>query len=242
MTPSSWFQTNNIFSNLGFFNSNLFKCCFIIKHILRITPPSLLKKKRKKKEKEKNYKNNSNQTIFLSFNCLSFNSAFVTNASIFLCKSESLMRLKTLYCWLILFFNLYTKYFIYNFVITRRSEICSSCLCCFSIIICFFTKPLTLGILFSASLIFVLKTIAITNPLTYGIFLLTSSIFFSKFWLLVFYWFMQTKVISTGIFFSKLPTWVFRLLYFGFFSTFLSTTSLYFCKSEGTDFNSTASD
>ena len=127
------------------------------------------------------------------------------------------MRLKTLYCWLILFFYLYTKYFIYNFVITRSSEICSLSICCFSIIICFFTKPLTLEILFSASLIFVLKTVAITNPLTYGIFLLTSSIFFSKFWLLVLYWFMQTKVISTGIFFSKLPTWVFRLLYFGFF-------------------------
>ena len=109
------------------------------------------------------------------------------------------MRLKTLYCWLILFFYLCTKYFIYNFVITRSSEICSLSICCFSIIICFFTKPLTLGILFSASLIFVLKTVAITNPLTYGFFLLTST-FFSKFWLLVLYWFMQTKVISTFFF------------------------------------------
>ena len=110
-----------------------------------------------------------------------------------------------------------TKYFIYNFVITRSSDIFSLNICYFSIIICFLTKPLTLGILFSTSLIFVLKTVAVTNPLTSCVFLLTSSVFFSKVCLLVLCWFMQTKVVSKGIFFFKLPSWLFSLLYLVFF-------------------------
>ena len=58
---------------------------------------------------------------------------------------------------------------------------------------------------------FVLKTVVVTKPLT-GIFLSITLIFFSKFCLSVFYWFMWFKVVSSGLFFSRLLGFVFLQL------------------------------
>ena len=81
-------------------------------------------------------------------------------------------------------------------------------------------KLLVSGILFSISLIFVVKTVVVTKPLVSGVFLSTSLIFFfSKFYLSVLYWYMWIKVVASGIFFSKLFTFVFSVLDFLFLTT-----------------------
>ena len=53
----------------------------------------------------------------------------------------------------------------------------------------------------------------------------------------MFYWFMWNKVVASGVFFSKLITFVLSVLSFVFLTTSLSTTSLTFFKSTGTVFN-----
>ena len=104
------------------------------------------------------------------------------------------------------------------------------------------TKPLTSGILFSTSPIFILRTAVVANWLTSGIWFLASSIFilrtavifkpimlgilfstslfFLKFCFSVFYWFVWIKVQVSGIFFTKLFTFVFSVLYIFFLSSF----------------------
>ena len=53
----------------------------------------------------------------------------------------------------------------------------------------------------------------------------------------MFYWFMWNKVVASGVFFSKLITFILSVLSFVFLTTSLSTTSLTFFKSTGTVFN-----
>ena len=98
------------------------------------------------------------------------------------------------------------------------------------------SKLLVPGILFSTSPIFVFKTVAVIKPLARGIFLSTSLFFLSKFCLSVLYWFMWIKAVPSGIFLSKLFTFVFSVE-FVFLITSLSTTSLYVFKPTGTVFN-----
>ena len=88
------------------------------------------------------------------------------------------------------------------------------------------TKPLILKILISSSLIFVFKTVVVTKPFVSGVFYQYIQFFFSKFCLSVLYWFMWINVVASGIFFSKLFTFVFSVLNFVFLTTSLVTTSL----------------
>ena len=73
----------------------------------------------------------------------------------------------------------------------------------------FLSKSLTNGILFSISLSFVFKTVAVTEPLISDIFLLASLIFFSKICWSLLYWFMRNKERASGTLFSKLFTFAF---------------------------------
>ena len=100
------------------------------------------------------------------------------------------------------------------------------------------TKPLVFGILFWTSQIFVFKTVVVTKPLLSGTFLSTFPMLFSKFCLSVLYWFMRNKVVTSGIFFSKLFTFVCRLLNFVFLTTSSCTAALnFYFKFTGTVFN-----
>ena len=90
------------------------------------------------------------------------------------------------------------------------------------------TKLLVSSILLLTWLTVLFKTIVIAKSLVSGIFLSTSSICFPKFCLSALYWFLWIKVFASGIFSSKLFTFVFSLLNFVFLTTSLSTKSLNF--------------
>ena len=91
------------------------------------------------------------------------------------------------------------------------------------------TKLVVSGISFSTSLIYLSKTVLVTKPLVFGN-VHQHLYFFSKFCLSMLYWFRWTKVVASGIFFSKLSTFVFSVLNFFFLTTLLSTTSLNFLR------------
>lgn len=100
------------------------------------------------------------------------------------------------------------------------------------------TKLFRSDILFSTCPIFALTTVVVDKPLTSGIFFHKKyPIFSSKFFLSVFYWFFSIKVAVSEIYFSKLFTFVFRLLNFVFLTPSLLTISLISFISVGTVFN-----
>ena len=58
------------------------------------------------------------------------------------------------------------------------------------------TKLVVFGMLFSTSLIFVFRIVVVTKPLISGIFYQHLQVFFSKVCLSLLYWFMQTNVVN----------------------------------------------
>ena len=98
------------------------------------------------------------------------------------------------------------------------------------------TKLLVFAILFSISLIFVFETVVVTKPLISGIFYQHLQFSCLNCVYLCCIELCELNVVASGIFFSKLYTFVYSVLRFVFL-TILSTTSLKFFKSIGTVFN-----
>ena len=89
-----------------------------------------------------------------------------------------------------------TRNFVFNFTNFCIQNICS-------------TKLLVFGSLFSTSLIFVFKTVAVTTPLVPCICFIPITTFFSNFCLSVLYWLTWIKLVASRILLSKL-CWIFR--------------------------------
>ena len=86
-------------------------------------------------------------------------------------------------------------------------------------------KWLVSGILFSISVILVLKSVFLTIPLVLGVFLARSSIFSSRLWLLESYCVLETNTLVLDIL-GKLDLW--PIHHTQFFLTTFNSISIYF--------------